>query len=142
MDRSTREELIQRISGLTEHSPRQWGTMNVSQMMRHCILCEEMFLGKTKYERVFIGRIFGRIGLKSIFKNGFKKGEPTSADFKIVEVNGNFSLEKEKWISLVNEYEYFSADNFVHWFFGKMSKEEIGQFAYMHSDHHLKQFNC
>lgn len=142
LDKSTREELIQRISKLTENSPRQWGKMNVYQMIRHCVLCEEMYLGKTLYKRVLIGRIFGKMGLKDILTNGFKKDLRTSSDFKVKETSGNVIAEKEKWISLVKEYENYSNDHFVHWFFGKMSKEQVGQFDYMHIDHHLRQFNC
>jgi hypothetical protein len=141
LDKATREELIKRINSLNDHSARKWGTMNVYQMIKHCVMCDEMFLGKTHYKRVWLGKIFGRIGLKNILKKGFKQGEPTSPDFKIKEVNGNVASEKDKWISLVRQYENFSPDNFVHWFFGKMSKEEIGQFAYLHIDHHLRQFN-
>jgi hypothetical protein len=143
-DKTTREELIGRINNLNENSTAQWGKMNVSQMIKHCILCEEMYLGRKKYKRAFIGRLFGRMALKNLLKDEqpLQRNAPTSADFKIKETGGNVSSEKKKWIALLEEYEHFSNDNFVHWFFGRMSKEQVGYFAYKHSDHHLRQFNA
>jgi len=44
---------------------------------------------------------------------------------------------------LINEYSAYSFPDysFVHPFFGKMTKEQIGYHAYKHIDHHLRQFN-
>jgi len=142
-DKATRDELINRINMLDEHSTAQWGTMNIYQMLRHCVLCEEMYLGKKKYKRKFIGYIFGRIGLKNLLKDEkpLQRNAPTSDSFKVKEKGGNVTAEKKKWISLIEEYSQYSNDNFVHWFFGKMNKEQIGYFVYKHTDHHLRQFN-
>ena len=143
-DKSTREELIQRIHSLNETSTARWGKMNVYQMLKHCTLCEEMYLGKKKYKRALIGRLFGKIGLRNLLKNEtpLKPNSPTSAAFIIKESSGNVPAEKQKWISLINEYEQFNNDDFEHWFFGKMTKEQVGFFVYKHTDHHLRQFNC
>ncbi|MEO7768645.1 MAG: DinB family protein [Ferruginibacter sp.] len=142
-DNTTRDELIGRIGSLNENSQAQWGKMNIYQMLSHCVLCEEMYLGKSKYKRKFIGRLFGRIGLKNLLKDEhhLKRNSPTSPDFKITENQGNALNEKMKWIALIKEYAYFSNDDFVHWFFGKMTKEQVGYFVYKHTDHHLRQFN-
>ena len=125
------------------NSAAQWGTMNVHQMLKHCILCEEMYLGKKKYKRAFIGRVFGRIGLKNILKDErpMQRNAPTRDAFRVTEKGGDVNAEKEKWISLVEEYANYNNDNFVHWFFGKMTKEQVGYFVYKHTDHHLRQFN-
>jgi hypothetical protein len=143
-DKTTRAELIYRINNLNGNSSAQWGKMNVYQMLKHCVLFEEMCLGKKKYKRAFIGRLFGKMALKNLLKDEkpFQRNAPTSADFKIKESNGDVSSEKKKWIALIEEYEHFTTDNFVHWFFGKMTKEQVGYFAYKHSDHHLRQFNA
>ena len=135
---------IERIKNINENSSKQWGKMTSYQMLRHCILNEEMYLGKTSYKRLFIGRIFGKMSLKSMVKNEapLKKNEPTHPDFKITD-SGELSIVKEKFISLLKEYENSSDkqfSNFVHPFFGKMNKEQIGIASYKHTDHHLRQF--
>ena len=54
----------------------------------------------------------------------------------------NFSLKttRTKWIELLRSYSTFSNPNFVHPFFGKMTKEQIGKYVYKHTDHYLRQF--
>ena len=128
---------------LNENSTAQWGRMNIYQMLKHCVLCEEMYLGKTKYKRVFIGRLFGRIGLRNLMKDEtpLQRNAPTSNAFKVTEEKGNVNAEKMKWMSLMEEYANYSNDGLVHWFFGKMTKEQVGYFVYKHTDHHLRQFN-
>lgn len=48
--------------------------------------------------------------------------------------------KKAEWISLINEYENYSNPKFIHDFFGKITKEQIGILVYKHTDHHLRQF--
>jgi len=142
LDKTAREELINRINKLDENSTAQWGKMNVYQMLKHCVLCEELYLGKTKHRRAFMGRIFGRAGLKNILREDkpFPMNAPTSDAFKVKEETGDIESEKKRWITLIEEYGNYSND-FVHWFFGRMNKDQVGQFVYKHNDHHLRQFN-
>ena len=88
-----------------------------------------------------MGRLFGKAGLKNILdeNKSFPKSAPTSGVFKVKEENGDVESEKKKWIALIEEYQNYSND-FVHWFFGKMTKEQVGYFVYKHNDHHLRQF--
>jgi len=141
-DQPTRDELITRISKLNESSPIQWGKMNVYQMVKHCTLWEEMSLGRKKYKRAFIGRLFGKIAMKMLLKNEdpMSRNAPTIPELRVTG-NGDFVAEKQKWMELLKEYEYFSNTDFVHPFFGKMSKEQLGYLAYKHTDHHLRQFS-
>lgn len=142
-DKITRNELIIRINTLNENSTAQWGKMNIYQMLKHCMRYEEMLLGKNKYKRAFLGRLFGKISLKNFMKdeNPIKRNLPTLPELKVSEINSNVSSEKTKWIALIEEYAHFSNPDFVHPFLGKMTKEQIGYLDYKHTDHHLRQFN-
>ncbi|HEY2581765.1 MAG TPA: DUF1569 domain-containing protein [Mucilaginibacter sp.] len=141
-DNETREGLIDRINTLNENSKAQWGKMNVYQVIKHCRTFEEMALGKRKYQQAFIGRLFGKMALKSLIKDEkpLAHNTPTLPDLKITG-DGDVSSEKSKWIALIKEYDHFSNDDFVHPFFGKITKEQTGYLAYKHTDHHLRQFN-
>lgn len=143
LNKATREELISRIGTLNESNTAQWGKMNVFQMLRHCVLCEELYLGKRTQKRAFMGRIFGKIGLKNILdeKKTFPQNAPTADAFKVKESTGNVEAEKAKWISLLDQYKTYP-ETYVHWFFGKMTRDQVGQFVYKHSDHHLRQFGA
>jgi hypothetical protein len=70
-----------------------------------------------------------------------KKNLPTVPSFKMTG-NSDVAEEKKKWIKLLDEYEHFPDDSFIHPFFGAMTKENTGIMVYKHIDHHLKQFNC
>jgi hypothetical protein len=142
-DKTTSDELIARINMLDENSKPQWGSMTVYQMLKHCTLWEDLISGKTKFKQNFLGRLFGRPVLKSLLKDEspLRRNTPTLPQLKIRD-DGNVSLEKEKWISMIRDHAVFSDKGIVHPFFGKMTKEEIGYLAYKHSDHHLRQFNC
>jgi hypothetical protein len=142
LDKKVRDDLIIRIQMLSEASRAQWGKMNVYQMLKHCALAEEMYLGKKKYKRKFLGYLLGQYALRSILNSEAPLGRnaPTGADFIVKEIVGDISSEKHRWISLIDEYEKYSQPGIVHWFFGPMTKEQVGQFSYKHADHHLRQF--
>lgn len=142
-DQPIREEVIARIDLLNESCTARWGKMSVIQAVRHCSLCEEYYYGSIKISRSFLGRIFGQMAIKGILKDEAKelqRNAPTSPQLKVNEDGGNLEAEKRKWKSLIARYETFKEGKFAHWFFGKMTKTQLGQFIYKHCDHHLRQF--
>jgi hypothetical protein len=141
-EQTTRTELIQRINLLDDKKQAQWGKMNAYQMVRHCTLCEEMFTGKIKIKRVFIGRLLGKMVLKKALKNDapFTKNSPTSPVLKTAGEQGDIEKQKMEWANYINGYGQFENTNFIHPFFGPMTREQIGFFVYKHADHHLRQF--
>ena len=141
-DKPTRDELIGRINTLNENSTAQWGSMNIYQMLKHCVIAEEMYLGKTKHPRMFLGRLLGPSALKKMLKDEtpMSRNAPTAAAFKVTEKDGDVAVQKKRWIELTEEYANYQPSYLVHWFFGKMTKEQVGQFVYKHTDHHLRQF--
>ncbi|GAA0878855.1 hypothetical protein GCM10009119_18230 [Algoriphagus jejuensis] len=141
-----RAKLIERIEQISEKNSAVWGKMNIHQMLKHNTYWNGWVLGTDPhtYRQEWLGKIFGKMALKSMIKNEkpFDKNIPTSAQFKVKDTSCDLEFEKAKWILLVKEYERFHNPNFVHDFFGKMSKEQIGILAYKHSDHHLRQFGA
>jgi hypothetical protein len=142
-DQKTRDEVIHRIDSLTEKSKPLWGKMTVAQMVRHCSICEDYYYGKIKVNRSFLGRIFGKMAINGILKDEnstLRRNAPTSTAFKVTEGINNLEAEKDNWKVLIERYDTFGNENLTHWFFGKMTRTQLGQFIYKHSDHHLKQF--
>jgi hypothetical protein len=107
-DKKTREELIDRVNSINGNCKAMWGKMNTWQMVKHCILSEEMYLGKQQYKRLFIGRLFGKMALKGILKDEslMKHNQPTHPVLKI-KGNGDVETEKRKWILLLEQYSKF-----------------------------------
>ncbi|NJM80928.1 MAG: DUF1569 domain-containing protein [Flavobacterium sp.] len=144
-DLATREELIQRISLLKQDGKPVWGKMNVYQMTKHNTIWNEWVLGKKNfvYKQEFLGKLFGKLALRSNTKDDkpIGKNMPAGKAFTVNENDGDFQSELLTWIEQINAYGNFSNDSFIHDFFGKMTNEQIGIFAYKHNDHHLRQFD-
>ena len=143
-DQENRLEVIGRINLLTISNKPQWGKMTVTQMVRHCSQCEEYYFGNIKINRSFLGRIIGRAVIKRILKDDNSTlgiNAPTSPTLKVSDEPKSLEDEKQKWKSLIERYSTFTNARFQHWFFGTMTKEQLGQFIYKHCDHHLRQFS-
>lgn len=147
LDNSTRTEIIKRISLLTESNKPIWGKMNIYQMLIHCRIWSDWVHGKGEFQNLiykqdFLGKIFGKMALKSTVKDNRFIGKNLPAGFLAVKEQKIYDLniEKDKWIHSVEDYEHFANERFVHDFFGRMTDEQIGIFVYKHFDHHLRQF--
>jgi hypothetical protein len=141
---NTEQEIIQRIQTLSIDSKALWGKMNISQMLEHVILCEDMYLGTNQVKRVFIGRILGGTLFKMVLKNDkpFTKGSPTAQELTPVGDAADVESQKSVWISKIQENRIHPIDQFIHPFFGSMNKEQIGYLNFKHIDHHLRQFGA
>jgi hypothetical protein len=119
--------------------------MNVYEMTRHCAIWNEWVLGKNDIpnKQGLLGKIFGKMALKSNTKDDkpLGKGMPAGSAFTVKQKEGDLATQKKILVDLIADFENFSDEQFMHDFFGKMTKEQIGIFAYKHSDHHLRQFN-
>lgn len=141
LDSETREEIINRINSLDAGCEHQWGKMTVGQMVKHCTRCEEMYQGKVKLKRVFLGRIFGKMALNRLLSDDrpIGKNSPTDPFLRVVENIEDLEAQKQKWIAMIEAYETHNTPT-IHPFFGKMAMAQLGQLSYKHNDHHLRQF--
>jgi murein endopeptidase len=137
--------ILARIEKLSPDSQRQWGKMNVSQMLAHCIVSLETAMGRNFPKRVFMGRIIGRFMKPAIVgEKPLPKNSPTDKSYIITD-NRDFAKEKAKVIELI---ETFSAGGpskcttHPQAFFGKMTPEEYAIMQWKHFDHHLRQFGA
>jgi hypothetical protein len=144
LDPNIRQELIQRIHALSPEHKAIWGKMNVHQMIEHCTRCDDMYHGELHIKRVWLGRLLGPIFKKKILKKDllFGKGSPTAPILMSSQTEGDMDAQKNDWQKRVEQYADYSIQHFVHPFFGPMTKEEVGVFAYKHADHHLRQFGA
>jgi len=142
-DEDIRTGLIKRIKLLGEDSKPKWGKMEVTQMIRHCILWNELSLGRKRSKQTFLGLLFGKLALRKLLKDEkpVPQNMPTLPFLIIKDHTGNLESNKQKWIAQINEYAQLDDYTIIHPFFGKMNKDQIGALAYKHIDHHLRQFN-
>lgn len=136
-------EIFLRIEKLTPSTQRQWGKMNISQMLAHCNIALQTAMGKHFVKRHLIGKLIGSFFKKSAFSDKeWSIGSPTDKSY-IFPPDLNFNEQKTKLLNTLNEFHSggpAKATTRPHAFFGKFTQDEWGVFEWKHLDHHLKQF--
>lgn len=137
------EEIRKRIMALSITSPRQWGKMDVQQMLVHCTTQLKLALGEIPSSTQ--GPFLMRTGLVKwivLSHLPWPKGASTPTQMDVIKNEiklKGIELEKMdllKYIEKAKNQEQFKP----HPFFGKLSNEEWYRLIYKHLDHHLKQF--
>ncbi|MDP2386291.1 MAG: DUF1569 domain-containing protein [Bacteroidota bacterium] len=138
-------EVIKRLDNLQATAQREWGKMNVGQMLAHCSATFEVSTGKHSPPRVFIGRVLGPLLKKSyVSEKQFEKNGPTYKGFVIGDER-NFNFEKDKLHAFITEFHEggeAKCTTAPHAFFGHLSKSEWAIVMYKHLDHHFRQFGA
>ncbi|MES2543914.1 MAG: DUF1569 domain-containing protein [Bacteroidota bacterium] len=136
------QEMIERIQNLNYNSKAQWGKMDVSQMMSHCIAPIDFLYGGSEMKANFFLGLLGRMMKKNILNQpNFKKNSPTAPSFI---KTGNYDFEETKK-ELIEKVIGFRQGHSViksskHPFFGPMSNDEWDKLMWKHLDHHMVQF--
>jgi Protein of unknown function (DUF1569) len=139
-----RDEFRNRVLRITAANPRQWGTMNVSQMLHHLNLASGGSLGfytlpdesypvsRTLFRWILVDWFPEQpVGLR--LPKGFKI--PHGAQF-------DFDFEKQQLLKILDAAwrARSPGDWGPHPMFGKMTAAEWGKLLQIHVDYHLKQF--
>lgn len=140
----TVNEIQERLAHLRPDSERQWGKMDVAQMLAHCSAWMEMVVGLSSPPRSLIGRIFGRVAKAQILggKEPIRRNMPTEKSL-IVSEEREFAPERERLLKWTNTFAAGGPSGCTthpHCFFGPMTPMEWATLAYKHLDHHLRQF--
>lgn len=143
-DVETYNKVIERLNNLNPQSQKQWGKMDVSQMLAHVKEAFKIPLSEKELPRMFIGRLLGWFIKSKLYDDSpWKPGLPTSPNF-VIKDDRIFEKEKQELLSLVNRFHQAGPGGitkFAHPFFGKFTPVQWGQSMYKHLDHHLRQFS-
>ncbi|MDR6525209.1 hypothetical protein J2787_000579 [Chryseobacterium rhizosphaerae] len=140
------EEIIDRISKLSENSQGKWGKMSVCQMFRHCDLVLRVALKRVELPR--INPFFRVIGIVTkiemyVFNNGIPRNMPTFQKL-IVNFECDFDESKTNLLKTLEAFRKACIHKELpdhHRLFGNMTEKDWKFLEYKHLDHHLKQFN-
>ncbi len=144
-EREAVDEIISRIDTLQPATQRQWGKMDVAQMMAHCSGALDMASGKLILPRLFIGRLIGPL-VKPIYTNEkpFSRGNPTDPKL-VVSDQRDFLREKERLKLCLRQFHEggeAQCTRHPHPFFGPLTPQAWSRGMYKHMDHHLRQFGA
>ena len=144
-DKESYEEIISRMNTLTPDTQRQWGKMNVAQMLAHCKEAFKVPLSDKKMPRMFMGILLSWMMKSKLYnEEPWKKNLPTAPNF-IIKDQRNFDIEKKELAELITKFYAAGHGNvgkFPHPFFGTLTQEQWGKGMYKHLDHHLMQFGA
>ena len=139
-DATGKQEIIDRINKLTPQSQRQWGKMDVAQMLAHCQMPLGVATGKHKLKGSGFLKLIGPLLKGLLFNNKpFKKNLGTDKSF-IMTTPKEFEKEKSGLIQMINDFSASSMTDEPHPIFGKLTKEQWSKGTWKHLDHHLMQF--
>ena len=143
-----KQELLERVARVRNDSPRAWGKMSAPQMICHL---NDSFRTKLDgipvrslsnlFTRTFLR--WGALWVSVPWPHGIKT--PPELDQQIDGTPpADFEADTRKLVSLA---ERFAGNpdglaSATHPYFGKMTVEEWMRWAYLHMDHHLRQFGC
>lgn len=137
--------ILKRLDNLESNAVRQWGKMDVAQMLGHLNAFLETALNRNPQRRMLIGRILGRFLIKRyVSEKQFSKNRPTGKNYIFTD-ELNFVKEKNKAIQLVKEFYENGSEKCTkqhHPFFGTLTPNEWAIAQWKHFDHHLNQFGA
>ncbi len=142
-DKDTYTEIINRLNTLTPNTQRQWGKMNVAQMLAHCKEAFKVPLSDKKMPRSILGLLVGWM-IKSKLYND-EPWKRTCQRPPILSLKMNVILKKKSrsLLAMINQFHHAGPGNvgkYPHPMFGAFTPEQWGQSMYKHLDHHLMQF--
>jgi Protein of unknown function (DUF1569) len=140
----TLHEITNRMQQLGPDSERQWGKMNVAQMLAHCSAAIGMAEGNVTPPRILLGRLLGPLAKKSLIV----KGEPMRRNSMteksaLVTDERDFAVERQRLHASIDRFASGGpgiCTKHPHFFFGPLTPVEWAALTYQHLDHHLRQF--
>lgn len=138
-------EITARMALLQPDSQRQWGKMDVAQMLAHCCVWMEMVAGLNSPPRSLVGRIFGRAAKSAVLNEQPIRRNMPSAKNLIVSEERDFAVERQRLLQWIDRFAADGSEKCTkhpHCFFGKMTPMEWATLGYKHLDHHLRQFGA
>lgn len=136
--------ILERLHRLTEESPRQWGTMTVTEMLCHLT---DSFRGPLREKDLRrVDTLFSRTVMKFVglrvpmrWPKGLKtmpEMDPKRSGTKPT----SFARDRAELEATTRRFLAHPGPLKAHPMFGEMSPSEWRRWAYLHVDHHFRQF--
>ena len=140
-DPAVKQDIIDRINKLSSQTQKQWGKMNVAQMLAHVQKPIEIALGTHQPKGSFLLRLIGPLFKSKLWnEKPYKQSLPTDPTFIMTGTEKNFEEEKKNLLNMINSFSEANIVGEQHPIFGKLAKENWSKATWKHLDHHLKQF--
>jgi len=143
-DQQIADGVILRINKLTPNTQRQWGKMNVSQMMAHCNVPYEMVY-ENKYSEpnaLMVWILTWLVKNTVVSEKPYAKNSKTAPAF-LIKGDKDFEVEKKRLVDYIIRTQQLGENHFngrKSHSFGQLTITEWNNMFYKHLNHHLNQF--
>lgn len=142
-DTAVKQEIINRLNKLSPQSQRQWGKMDVAQMLAHLQVPIGVAMGTHTVKGNLLMKLILPLFKKKLYdEKPWKQGLPTDKTFIMTGKTKDFELERNKLMDMVSRFTEANMVNEKHPIFGRLTKEQWSKATWKHIDHHLKQFGA
>lgn len=142
-DTAVKQEIINRLNTLSPQSQRQWGKMDVAQMLAHLQVPIGVALGTHTVKGNLLMKLILPLFKKKLYdEKPWKQGLPTDKTFIMTGKTKDFELERNKLMNMISCFTEANMVNEKHPIFGRLTKEQWSKATWKHIDHHLKQFGA
>lgn len=139
------EVLCERLQRVTPSSARQWGSMSAHQMLSHlgdgaeAVLGLRPFPASARPPRPLLR--FVALWLPRKWPHGVRAGADPAAKELPAD---RFEADRARALDTMRRIALAPADGLApsHPMFGAMRRGDWQRWAYLHTDHHLRQFGC
>ncbi len=136
--------MLARLHSLTAQSPRQWGTMTAPEMICHLTDSFKGVLGELPLGRV--DTLFTRTVMKFAalrMPMHWPKGSPTMPEIDQKRRGTkptSFARDRDELEAVTRRFLAGIGAMRAHPLFGEMTPRQWRRWAYLHMDHHFRQF--
>ncbi|HLJ88367.1 MAG TPA: DUF1569 domain-containing protein [Candidatus Angelobacter sp.] len=143
------EEILRRLSALSPSSKRRWGKMSVQQMVCHLTDGFLLYMGEKTAQpaaTLLPGKLlkWGALWTPLPWPHGFKTVPELDQETGGTSPD-NFETDVARLQQCVRRFTDNHKDfawPSAHPHFGSMSEADWQRLAYLHADHHFRQFGC
>jgi len=140
---SVQQQVKMRIRNLRPESERRWGRMSAGQMVCHLTDSFRRILGEKHAENLPPKKLLklAALWIPIPWPHGFKTRPELDQ-----EIGGTrpvqFEIDRQQLLEYMDRFTSQSPEPAFspHPMFGQMTRKELMRWAYLHTDHHLRQF--
>ena len=142
------DEIARRVGAVRQNSPRQWGKMNAHQMICHLADGFRLYMGDVQAKPVKMPLPMGLVKTVALWMPmkwpaGFQTAPEIDQEVDGTPpaiFEGDIADLQELLVRFTHKPHDFSWP--LHPHFGYLSEKEWMRLAYLHCDHHLRQFSA
>ena len=142
-DEKVFRSILSKLENINPDSLRQWGKMEVAQMIHHLNVAIGSGLGYYDLPDSgnFFTKSFNKWMILSVLKR-FPAGSKTASTLKVISAF-DFDTEKQQLKEILEKAYQTKTDSdwSAHTYFGQLTRTQWGRLIVIHGNHHFQQFS-